>query len=245
MPKPAVSKTLTHRLCTAVGFFALCTGLLTSVSAADAPANSDELKWDTVFSKRNTPQSLQFSAHFWDGKGAEHRLKYWREGGTRLRRNTDDHVDVMVERLHDGEYRYHVLDHRKKIITDIDQTNLVRIGRFIHWDDLAHIVTKPKVDSRLSKSPAKDLVVNGARCQWYLATPTAVTTAPTLSQHICWSVALGIPLKMTQASAGQAETTTWQVDTVSTKKLTDAAFTAHVAGYAVVDANQDIGPSGD
>jgi hypothetical protein len=54
---------------------------------------------------------------------------------------------MMVEHLVGGEYRYLGRDHRKKIITHIDQANLERIGQFTSWDALSHALTAPPLSA--------------------------------------------------------------------------------------------------
>jgi hypothetical protein len=247
------SKPAARHVMNAAGFFSLCLSTSLAMAVAEKPAaagtggkpiSPTSLQWKQVFASNNAARYLEFTAHYRDAKGNEHQLHYWRDGNRRLRRNTDGNADLMVEHLSNGEYRYHALDHRKKIITHIDQTNLQRIGQFINWDNLARALTSPSLGATISKSSAADFSLDKYRCTWYDVAPVAEAGSTVPHQQICWSRALGIPLKITTAVTGQ-ETTTWQVDHLSTGKLGDAAFTSNVAGYAVVNANQDISPESD
>ena len=235
---------------TVAGFFIACASSTAMAFASEKFATTDtepkpaDLAWQQVFSTAHAPRYLEFSAHFSDMKGQEHTLHYWRDGGKRLRRNTDGNVDLMVERLVDGAYRYHVLDHRKKIITHIDQTNLQRIGQFSSWDDLSRALIAPPSGTRLKKLDTADFSVGKYRCKWYgviSATPAADLNG---HQSICWSQALSIPLKIT-STVGEEEKVVWKVETISLNKLSNAAFTSNVAGYAEVNANEDISPESD
>ena len=242
---------MTRRMKFAAGFFTLYLGAGAVMALSDKAADGNvvktptSLQWQKVFTKNDASTSLEFTAHFRDAKGLEHQLHYWRDGSKRLRRNTDGNVDLMVERLTSGEYRYHVLDHRKKIITQIDRTNLHRIGQFSSWDDLARGLSTPAAGAVLTKSTNVDAVVAGYRCSWYELTQESTATIPVMHQRICWSRSLGVPLKITSVPVRGDDVTTWQVDKVSTRKLNNTAFTANVAGYAIIDANQDISPESD
>lgn len=246
-------KPAARRVMNAAGFFSLCLSASFAIAAAEnsaaantgsTPASPISLQWQQVFASHNAARYLEFTAHYRDAKGAEHRLHYWRDGNKRLRRNTDGNADLMVEHLASGEYRYHVIDHRKKIITHIDQTNLQRIGQFTNWDNLARALTTPPLGATITKSNAADFSLDKYRCTWYDVAPVVQAGSAAPHQQICWSRSLGIPLKITTSTAGEV-VTTWQVDKVSTAKLGDAAFTANISGYAVVDANQDISPESD
>jgi hypothetical protein len=211
--------------------------------AADRSATGTmpSLDWEKEFRGNAAPRYLKFSSSYRDAKGEEHRLNYWRDGKSRLRRTTDDKVDLMVERLSDGDYRYHVLDHRKKIVTDIDQSNLYRIGHFGNWNELAHVLAKPAVPFSLQRLARKEAVFAGYSCKWYQLTPQGSATA----QQICWSEAAGVPLRIVRKSADRAESVIWQIERLDTRKIAADAFTASVNGYARVDANLDISPDAD
>lgn len=240
----------TRHIITVAVFFIACIGSNAACTAAAMPdvvqvsKKQENLVWQQVFAGTHAPRFLEFTAHFSDAKGVAHKLQYWRDGSRRLRRNTDGNVDMMVELLASGEYRYHVLDHRKKIITHIDQANLHRIGQFSSWNDLSQALTVPPLGATLEKSDAVDFSLGKYRCTWYDVAAAVQLDSPNSYQHICWSRSLSIPLKITSVLEG-IEKTTWQVDAVSLGELTNTAFTSNVAGYAVVDANQDISPESD
>ena len=246
------SKGTARHMMNAAGIFVLCLSTSASIVAstnksADAAVvkQPTSLQWQQVFATNNAVRFLEFTAHFHDAKGVEHLLHYWREGDKRLRRNTDGNVDLMVERLANGEHRYHVIDHHKKIITQIDQTNLHRIGQFSSWDDFARALTMPASGAKLVKTTNTDISVGDYRCSWYEVIPTPHGKTHETRQHICWSQLLGIPLKVTSERLNGEKITTWLMDSASTLKLNNTAFTVNVEGYASVDANLDISPESD
>ena len=67
-------------------------------------------------------------------QGQAHRLEVWRDGDVHLKRRTDDRVEIVVLRpAGDTEWKMTVLDLKRRIRTDVDRTNLIRIGRFGDW----------------------------------------------------------------------------------------------------------------
>ena len=244
-------KGVSRRMAGAMGVFFVCMGVGPAGATSNTPLAAEfakkpeGLEWQQVFSSVDAAHFLEFTAHFRDAKGGEHLLHYWREGNQRLRRNTDGNMDLMVERLADGEHRYHLINHRKKILTQIDQTNLHRIGQFSTWDDFAHTLAMPASDVVLVKSTNAEALVSNQRCSWYEVSHTMPGDLTGMHQRICWSRSLGIPLKIIVVGAGGDEVTTWLVDNASTRKLDNAAFTANIIGYAVVDANVEISPESD
>ncbi len=199
------------------------------VMSFSVPAS--ELKFEQVFSEKGEPASLHYEAVF-AVNGGEHRLEVWRDGNRRLKRRTDEAVEMYAFRKSDDpEFRLSVLDLRKRIHTRIDRTNLYRIGNFTDWFDLAHGLKHPAGDYQVARSKAP---VGAARaitaCDWYDLTVDNRTT------HICWSAESRIPLLM-QTQEGAV---VWRVASLDRNALSAKTFEIHDEGFIRNDANQDI-----
>ena len=197
---------------------------------AQAPADAPD--FEQVFSEQGEPGQVHFVAEYRNGSGL-HRLELWRDGSTRVRRRTDQRLDTWVSRPA-GEAEWHVvmLDHQRKIRTDIDRSNLYRIGQFADWFGLTHGLSRPKGSYRLSPADPvgqprpKPL----AACQWW-----RLERADQVSQ-VCWSSALKLPL---QIRNGQGELL-WRVKAVDLKPQGERPFQIDDQGYLRNDANADI-----
>jgi hypothetical protein len=66
-------------------------------------------------------------------------------------------------------------------------------------------------------------------------------------RDVCWSSALGIPLRIMQGSAAapDAHATLWRVTSISTRRPLQGVWTVDVNGYVRVNADDDIDPSSD
>ena len=107
-----------------------------------APALAREgLDWDQAFPTAAAPAQVHFLARYTDALGAPHRLEVWRDGDRRLRRRTDDRLDLHVEKGADGEHRYQLVDHARAVVVSVDRTTLYRIGSFSDWVGLAHVLS--------------------------------------------------------------------------------------------------------
>lgn len=207
----------------------LTVGLLCGIG--HALAEESTLRFDQVFAERGEPSALHFRASFFS-KGARHQLEVWREGESRLKRLTDEAVEMHVVRHGPGpEFDMTVLDLDRKIETRIGRTNLYRIGNFTDWFDLAHGLRHPKgaYELALSVAPIGAPKPVGA-CDWYDLKQSGHIN------HICWSRRYKIPLLM-QAEGGQL---LWQVIDVAATPLPRNIFDVHDDGFVRNDADQDI-----
>jgi hypothetical protein len=195
--------------------------------AGETPA----LSFEKVFDTRGEPASLNYSVRFF-AAGIEHHLEVWREGDRRLRRRTDESVEIHATRAPGAaDFDLSVLDLKKRIHTRIERTNLYRIGNFTDWFDLAHGLRRPKGAFELVRASAPaDIAKPIEPCQWFDLTEGSRTT------HVCWSARLRLPLMLVDASG----TVQWQVTRVSTAALPGSTFVIDDKGYVRNDANQDI-----
>lgn len=200
-----------------------------SVSAINALAN--ELQFDQAFSSRGEPPALHYQVTT-ESKGVQHRLEVWRDGDRRLKRRTDDAMEIyVVRKARDGEFQLSALDLKKRIHTRIDRTNLFRIGNFTDWYDLAHGLKHPTGSYQLDRSPP----VEGRpaaleRCSWYDLNQQGRIT------HVCWSETNRIPLLILSGEG----TVLWRVTALDRKPVPEAVFAIQDAGYIQNNANRDI-----
>ena len=132
---------------------ALIAGLLWLVSAAMVRAEDMNSDWEAAFPIWAAPQQVYFRAEYRDDLGRAHELQVWRQAELRLRRKTDQSIDLFVEKSQSGEYAYRLIDHDRKILINADRTALYRIGVFSDWIGLAHVLNIPRGGYRIAESP--------------------------------------------------------------------------------------------
>lgn len=189
------------------------------------------LVFDAVFAEKGQPASQYFKSSFRTDSGS-HTLEVWRLNDEHLKRVTDGVLEVHVERkAGDPEFRMTVLDLKKRMTTQIDRSNLYRIGNFTDWFDLAHGLKHPKGAYRLAKGKKPDGVPAAIEsCDWFELSQGSQTS------HICWSAKSRLPL-LVSAQDGQL---IWQVTQLERKPLERKTFAVHDQGFIRNDANQDI-----
>ena len=214
---------------------ALRTALLLAVAglASNGFAKTDDkpLDFATTFSDKGEPLSQHFTSTF-QSDGREHTLEVWRLKDEHLTRVTDGAVEVHVERKSgDPEFRMTVLDHKKRLMTQIDRSNLYRIGNFTDWFDLAHGIRHPKGEYQLVRGKQPEgMPATPEACDWFDLTQGQRTS------HICWSGKSKLPL-LVRASDGQL---VWHITQLERKPVSKKTFEIHDEGYIRNDANQDI-----
>ncbi len=207
----------------------LATLCVAAAVSLDAPAK--EPTFERIFSDKGEPSALHYQAVF-TAKGAEHHLEVWRDGEQRVKRRTDDVIETYAFRKPgDPEFHLSILDMKKRIHTQIDRTNLYRIGNFTDWFDLTHGLKHPMGGYRVAKAQAPVGAPKAVEaCQWYDLTQDQRIT------HICWSAHSRIPLVI-QAQDGAV---VWRVTTLDQKPIPAKTFEIHDEGFVRNDANQDI-----
>ena len=208
-----------------------CTLLSTAALQAGATSPARGVDFDKAFDIRSQPRQGHFVASY-VVQGQSHRLEVWRDGDVRLKRRTDDRVEIVVLRpAGDTEWKMTVLDLKRRIRTDVDRTNLVRIGHFGDWFGQAHGVARPVGAYALAPIAAPaNTPAPAAACRWYLLTQGE------RSSKICWSKALGRALAITP----DEDHVQWQVTSVDAKPLPPDAFAIDDRGFVRNDANEDI-----
>jgi len=195
----------------------------------DAPAK--ELKFENVFSDQGEPHTLHYQVVF-TSKGAKHQMEVWRDGDQQLKRRTDDVIETYAFRKPgSSEFHMSILDLKKRIHTQVDRTNLYRIGNFTDWFDLSHGLKHPKGKYQLTRALEPEGTHKPIKsCQWNDLTQDSRTT------HICWSAQSRLPL-LIQAQDGEV---VWQVTALDMMPIPAKTFDIHDEGFVHNDANQDI-----
>jgi hypothetical protein len=207
-------------------FATLCVAAAVSLNV-----QAKERSFEQIFSDKGEPSALHYRAVF-ASNGAEHQLEVWRDSDRRVKRRTDDVIEMYAFRKPgDPEFHMSILDMKKRIHTQIDRTNLIRIGNFTDWFDLAHGLKHPMGAYRVVKARAPEGAPNTIEaCQWYDLNQDKRTT------HICWSEQDRIPLVI-QAQDGEV---VWRVTSLDQKPISAKTFDIHDEGFIHNDANQDI-----
>ena len=207
-------------------------GLVLAVTAAGAaPAPAEDLDFDRVFAAgRDDGQAYYAATYRLDGR--EHRIEVWRDGSQRIRRRTDDAVDTyLVRPVGQVEWTMSVLDRERKIRTDVDRTNLLRIGHFTDWFAQAHSLTRPRGPYRLTRSgaaPAGAAAIGP--CRWYRLEQAG------RSSEVCWSTSARVPLVI-RSSEGEV---VWRVTRLASGPFPAGVFAIDDRGFVHNDANRDI-----
>jgi hypothetical protein len=210
----------------------LCRALFLAGIVSAAASQAADLDFDTTFAAKGEPRQLHYSAGYVAG-GQAHTVEAWRLREQHLRRRTDGKLETHVFKpAGQTEWRMVVLDLPRRIRTDIDRSNLYRIGHFTDWFSMAHALARPHgayALTALATAPAADEQPLQA-CRWYALAQGGAAS------HICWSTALRLPLLITDA-AGKTQ---WRVTAASTQALPASAFALDDTGFVHNDANADI-----
>ena len=224
MPRLSVSK---------ASGWATGAALLCSVLAPAATAGRPAGTFESVFQSGDEPAALFYRAEF-TGSDGVHVLQVWRDGQVRLRRKTDEVLDTYVVRNSADplEYQMTVVDYRKRITTRIDRNNLIRLGHFSDWFDLAHGLRHPVGEYRLAPTSAPaGAPIPASACRWYV-----LSQGNTLNR-ICWSAREHLPMVIWSDAKASA---VWRVTQVEHRPIGDDVFVLHDTGFVRNDANADI-----
>ncbi len=226
MQKPLVNK---------IFFMTSITALLcVQTHAAVTAQHKNSLKFDQVFSTNNEPKNIYYQANFAANDTQNHRLEVWREGQLHLRRKTDNAIDTYVirEAKNLSAYQMIIVDYQRRVTTKINRNNLIHLGNFSDWFDMAHGLRHPKGDYQLNVSNQPNQALKPyAACQWYALKQANIT------HHICWSKNDHIPLLIWD---DQKSKVLWQVTSLNHKPIAKDTFKLHDAGFVRNDANDDI-----
>jgi hypothetical protein len=212
-------------------------GLLCIIQMLSQLAEGASPEWEAAFPSTAAPERVYFRAHYLDGRGQTHELRVWRDGDRRLRRRTDDAIDLYVDRDKAGELDFRIVDHRRHVVIRADRTSFHRVGRFSGWIGLAHVLDVPHgtyVVTRLSDAPASPTARD--ECAWFrLATRVPL---PRVSE-ICWSRRWGLPLAIETTSGTEERLTQFSIDEVRAFEPDHTTFAIDTSKFIEIDARPD------
>ncbi|WP_438397013.1 hypothetical protein [Caballeronia sp. DA-9] len=210
--------------------------IVTTASLAQAASTTSKpvpaATFESTFSSDGEPAMLYYKVQFAAG-GGTHVMQIWRDHDKRLRRRTDDKVDTYVirEDADPAEYKMVVVDYGKRITTRIDRNNLVRLGNFSDWFDLAHGLRHPVGAYQIAAVDAPSKIDPPiSACRWYDIHQGSV------SSRVCWSDHERLPLVIWSASRGVV----WRVTEINRHSFPADTFAIHDVGFVRNDANADI-----
>jgi hypothetical protein len=215
---------------------ALVAGLLCLLSIAMVRAEDASSQWEAAFPTRDAPQQVYFRAGYHDDLGRTHRLEVWREADLRLRRRTDETIDLYVEKSGSGEYEYRLIDHDRKILIRADRATLYRIGVFSDWIGLAHVLNIPRSGYRVTGAARQSPASLRGECVWKrleLLMPVSSTS------EVCWSSAWGLPLEIGAQGGKDGWESRFLVQEVGTFAPKPEIFAVAREGLVEIDAGPD------
>jgi hypothetical protein len=199
-----------------------------------AQAHAAELRFDQAFSTGSgDPAALHYQASY-RAAGAPHRVEVWRDGDTRVRRRTDDRIDVHASReAGSAEFEMSILDLERRIHTTVSRSNLYRIGSFTDWFDLSHGLRHPRGAYRLRGIAAPvEAPAPLQPCAWYELAQDGQAS------RICWSAHEQVPMLILSAGGDVA----WRITALDHQPITRETLAIRDEGFVRNDANQDIEP---
>jgi hypothetical protein len=185
------------------------------------------IAWDAAFSTAGAPARLYLRARYRDAGGHEHRWRVWRDGERRLRRDTDDQLELIVERADDRDDRYRVIDRGRHLQYQARRSNLFRLGAFPDWTQLATLLVRPR--SATTVVAAERARLPAGACRWY----DVLGDGP--PRRVCWSDRWRLPLAVTER--GRPVIT---VDEVRGDVDVDARVFEPPAGVTEIDVDRDL-----
>ena len=186
--------------------------------------------WDEAFPTAAAPTEVYFRADYLDGFGKPHRLQVWRDADRRLRRRTDELIDLYVERSGDGDYGYRLVVHARKTIIRADRAMLYRIGIFSDWRSLAYVLDPPRGTYGLARDPSEAASTSAESCDWF----RLEAGSPSRVSRVCWSRRWGVPLAIDAMTSEGAWTRRFTVEHIRVFRA-DARIFAPPDGLVQVD----------
>lgn len=196
-----------------------------------AASRTGDLDFDKTFSIKDEAPQTHYKA-IYEIDGNSHEVEIWRDGSQRLRRRTDDAIETFIFKpAKEVEWRMVVLDRKRRIRTDIDRTNLYRIGHFTDWFSQSHSLTRPVGPYHLQADPRFQTTEKPlSACRWFRL------TRDTQESWICWSAKLHLPLLVIDGN----QRVKWRITTADNRPPETLVFVIHDEGFARSNANADI-----
>lgn len=215
--------------------------------SATVLAGQAELDWEAAFPIESAAPDVYLDAHFVGSDGSSHRLQLWRHGTAFVHRRTDESLDLYLSQVgKKGDYAYRLVDHRRRVSTDVRRNQLYRIGVFSDWFGLAHVLDRPKsefVVRAIAPLPKERQPKEGQTdCSWRILVRGRKASAD--ESRICWSTEWGLPLAIRIRGPKGEWIDRFTVDRVETisPAVDGTAFPPVPDGYAYFDAGNEIDP---
>lgn len=194
---------------------------------AAPPVKAVGLSWEGAFGSRATRPGVYLRAKLEDGAGGAHGLELWREGEKRLRRRSDDVLEIAVEDVGPPgapAYAFTVADLRDHTVRRLTPEQARRLGPVYTWWSLAHLLGLPAPRSTLQRAPEPGLKVGPARCDWYRYVPEGLP-----EERICWSREFAVALRV-ERKQGSGWSARLTVESLKALAPGDAGLTLDTAG---------------
>jgi hypothetical protein len=203
-----------------------------------AQADGTTSTWEAAFPIAAAPAQVHFRALYVDGLGQSHLLEVWRDADRRLRRKTDDAIDLYVTMSASGEPDYRIVDHRRGAVIHADRLTFYRMGRFSGWRELAHVLDAPRGPYAVTSLPKAPEIKSTGRCDWFRL--EAAEPTRTLND-VCWSSRWGLPLEIKSTDEDRSSSTPrFSIEWIDEFQPTDAIF-----AIGEEPLNIDACPEGD
>jgi hypothetical protein len=191
---------------------------------------STNLKFEDVFLKGNEPNNIHFKVDL--VSNGNHEIEVWRSGQNKIKRITDKQIETYaIKKNNDDDFYLSILDLKRKIHTQINRTNLIRIGNFSDWFDLGHGIKHPLGDYQLTKTQSNPRISTAVEdCQWY------ELKQGNQFNKICWSTKAHLPFII---ASGENQIL-WKITNWDTRLVEDKFFVIHDEGFIRNNANEDI-----
>jgi hypothetical protein len=188
------------------------------------------LKFQTVFSEKGEPRSVHYLAKY-QTQNSQHDVEVWRLGNRQFKKRTDDAIEIVgIKKSGHDEYTLHVFDLKKRIYTQIDRDNLIKIGNITDWYEMSHALKFPRGDYALVKfKPVKEMPPTAYACDWYSLTQSGSTS------KICWSQTNKLPISI----LNHQDQIVWQIVLLD-HKADEQSFSLNRDGFVFNNANRDI-----
>ena len=217
--------------------------LLAMLCMAGLARAAAPLDWASVFGQP-AQAYLAYTAIYQSVPGVWHSVAVERLGDGRVRRVTDDRleVDYQPDPLVGGRYR--VVDYGRQRVYQGSAQSLHRIGMLASATALDDRPVEPPgyVLTHAERAPVK---VAGWQCDWYLVTRRVPVPASATVDEVCWSQPLSLALSILRTEAGKPTKVLWSVQQVSMDPPSALVAQRPTAGYSLLDLDDDLGPAAD
>lgn len=201
------------------------------------------MTWDEAFGQDNPGDmpAIHARGHY-QRAGVAHPIELWRDGRGRLRRRTDDAIDLYVEPgREEGENVYSLLDWRRMRAVRVSEPNLARIGVFTTYEELATWLSRPPGASRVVALDGRASTPTAVACTWF-----RVELERRGAFDVCWSRAHRIAVEIEGSTAAPERASRLELEMVEAfDRAVDPREPLTARGMVVTNADEDLGVGAD